>query len=738
MRSLCHRRVWLPGALAIAGIALLGYHAGGRARRPGGRNLTAEQCAALYDREVRPLLASRCVRCHGSKRRAGGLRVDSIAAMREGGDSGPAIVPRNIEQSPLLSRVAEHDMPRGAPPLTRQETILLARWVHNGALGNDPEIKPAAEHWAFQPPRALTVPSIHDDEVYNPIDAFIARARARAGLTRHNPPAGRSLLLRRVAIDLTGLPPTADDYRHFLADRSADAYEKAVESLLASPRYAERWARHCMDVWRYSSHDGRKAPKQITYGSEHIWRWRDYLIRALLADAGLDRIIIDMLAGDEASPGDVHALAATGYLARSFNLLDRNLWLTNTVDHAGRAFLGLSLGCARCHDHKFDTISQREYYQFRAFFEPHEIVTDDAHRLAHARDGESQLTYVLSGGNPRLPNKHLTIEPGVPKALGVIEPPKRIDLPEDGERTSSGRRLALARWLVADDNPLTARVIVNHVWQRHFGRGLVETTDEFGVRGKPPSHPELLDWLAVHFRASGWSLKWLHRLIVTSATYRMSSSTRDMADARRADPDNRWHWRYTPRRMEAEAVRDGVLHLAGALDTAVGGPDETTELAESSLRRSLYLRASRVDRVAFLDIFDAPRVDECYRRTESIVPQQALALMNSTFAWRNAERIALSLPDSAWERIATKALPAERAASRGRASGVVRSRAEPDGVFLLILGRAGTDDELESCGEFLREQARLLCAAGASDPARRARIYLVHALLNHNDFVTVR
>lgn len=735
MKCLFRRRVWLPAALVIVGVALLACHAGQRARRPSTRILTAEECAALYDREVRPLLASRCVRCHGPKRRGGGLRLDSIAAMRKGGDSGPAIVPREIDQSPLLSRVASHDMPRGEPPLSRQETILLAKWVYNGALGQDQAPRPEAAHWAFQPPRSPAIPNIRAAEIDNPIDAFIAQARAQAGVARHNPPAARALLLRRVAIDLTGLPPHEGDYRAFLADRSADAYEKAVERLLASPRYAERWARHWMDVWRYSSHDGRKALRQITYGSEHIWRWRDYLVQALHADAGLDRIITDMLAGDEASPGDPSALAATGYLVRSFNLLDRNVWLTNTVDHAGRAFLGLSLGCARCHDHKFDAISQREYYQFRAFFEPHEVVTDAARQLAHIRDGEMQPTYLLSGGNPRSPNKQVTIEPGVPKALGVMASPQRIDLPADGERTSSGRRLALARWLVADDNPLTARVIVNHVWLRHFGRGLVETADEFGVRGKPPSHPQLLDWLAVNFRANGWSLKWLHRLIVTSAAYRMSSTTKDMADSLRADPGNRWHWRFAPRRLEAEAVRDGILHLAGALDTVVGGPDEPTERAETSPRRSLYLRASRVDRVAFLDIFDAPRVDECYRRTDSIVPQQALALLNSTFAWRNAERIAARLRFPAQQENESARKQSAGDESAGDESG---GDAFVDSVFLHILGRSATADELDSCREFLHDQEASLNSSGASDAVRRARIYLVHALLNHNDFITVR
>src|SRR5262249_48187811 len=382
--------------------------------------------------------------------------------------------------------------------------------------------------------------------------------------------------------------------------------------LLASPRYAERWARHWMDVWRYSSHDERKAMKQLTYGSRSIWRWRDYIIESLQADKGLDQMIVEMLAGDEVARENPKALAATGYLVRNFNALDRNLWLSNTIEHTCRAFLGLTMGCARCHNHKFDPISQKEYYRFRAFFEPHEVV--DQNDRPYVRDGGITPTYLLKMGDPKTPDKRIWIEPQVPAVLGRVVQPKTLESSGCGKKgESSGRRLTLARWLVDDDNPLTVRVAVNHIWIRHFGRGLVETPAEFGVRGKAPSHPELLDWLAYEFRKSGWSMKWLHRQIVTSATYQMSSSSAGATEARQKDRDNRLYSCFPTRRMEAEVVRDSILYRAGNLDATIGGPDVDTDKAETSPRRSLYLRLSRVDRAAFLDIFDCAKTDECYK-----------------------------------------------------------------------------------------------------------------------------
>jgi hypothetical protein len=285
---------------------------------------------------------------------------------------------------------------------------------------------------------------------------------------------------------------------------------------------------------------------------------------------------------------------------------------------------------------------------------------------------------------------------------------------------SSGRRLALANWLTSADNPLVARVVVNHVWLRHFGRGLVETPAEFGTRGRPPTHPELLDWLAVQFRNHHWSMKWLHYTIVTSNTYRMSSSSRGLSACLKTDAQNQFYWHGPSKRAEAEVIRDSILHLAGKLDETIGGPDEDHNKADTSTRRSLYLRSSRVDRALFLETFDAARVEECYQRTESIVPQQALALLNSEFVWRGAETIARRLE--------------QRAGLGAQPTGADFARE----AFELIVGRPPSDEEMLLCRGFLREQKKLLEESSVGGAEARARTYLVHSLLNHNDFISIR
>ncbi len=641
--------------------------------------------------QVGQILAARCVRCHGALKVSGGLRVDTVEALLRGGDSGPAIVPGRPRASLLLARVAAHEMPKDGVPLSDGEVALLDEWIDLAAAPR-PDGR-LAVHWAFEPQRLPALPATG-----HPIDAFVDQQLRTAKIRCRAPPAERRLLLRRLSLDLTGLPPTEDEYRRLMDDAAADSYERAVDRLLASPRYGERWGRHFMDLWRYSSHEHRVDSKnKALHSSPHIWRWRDYLIRALQEDRGLDRMIVEMFAGDQRRDAPDDALAATGYLVRSQNTIDRDSWLTNVVDHAGRAFLGLSLGCARCHDHKFDPISQKEFYQLRSYFEPYVVQTDGD--VAHAVDGPVVPTHLFLRGDPRAPDPSVAIQPQVPAVPGHVACCDHLPAP------STGRRLALARWLVSDTNPLVARVLVNHVWLRHFGRGLVEVPDEFGVRSRPPTHPELLDWLAVEWRKHGWSLKWLHRTIVTSAAYRRSSSSAGLDACVTKDPQVRLYWRFPTRRAEAEVIRDSLLHLAGALDPTIGGPEEATERADDSPRRSLYFRTSRRERVPFLDVFDAARVEECYRRSETIVPQQSLALLNSPFVWRQARLIA------------------------------DRHGGDHDFVprmFALVLGREAEPAEAALGSAFLAQQELLL-----GNPAQ-ARAYLVHGLLNHNDFVTIR
>jgi len=746
----------------------------------------------VYTRDIKPILEARCYGCHGPARHKAGLRLDSPGSIRKGSNSGVVIVPRDSAKSLLIAVVSgAEDRPRMPPtgePLSPKQIALLKAWVDAGAPApyEEEEPDPARSHWAYRPPVLPSVPAVRDpDWARNPIDAFLAAEREKEGLTP-SPPISKGLLLRRIWIDLVGLPPTREELGAFLADTAEDAYEKAVDRLLASPQYGERWGRHWMDVWRYSDPDGRKAKQDIWWSNEHIWRWRDWIVKSLNEDKGYDRIVVEMLAGDEIAPDDPEALAATGFLVRNWFKLNRTIWLNYTVEHTAKAFLGLTVNCARCHDHKFDPISQKEYYQFQAFFEPHDICTDyfqvegddDCAAIAHAYDARpDEPTWIFRRGDEKNPDKTTSITPGVPAALGgsalQVTP---INISAAGcERTSTGRRLALARWLCNRDNPLTARVAVNHVWARHFGRPLVENVHDFGVRTKRPVQQPLLDWLAVELMAHDWSLKWLHRLIVTSAAYRMESSPRGRTtETLAADPDNQYYCRMNPRRMEAEVVRDSLLYLGGEIDWTMGGPPLDCLAGPDSPRRSSYYRYSREDKMEFLTTFDAAAVEECYRRQESVVPQQALALENSDFVWDQARRIARRLENEV-----------------GRLPAGALGQAFVTAAFEHVLGRAPEPAEVEACQHFLTRQERLLAdpsrltpfpppplvrsdlihavqvggdgmnaaptngslaglplvlgvtrqlpkVAPAGDPRQRAREYFIHALLNHHDFITIR
>jgi hypothetical protein len=731
--------------------------------------------------------------------------------------------------------------------------------------------------------------------VRNPIDAFIAADHDALGL-RPRPEADRAVLLRRVYLDLIGLPPTPAELHQFLKESSSAkpqaaeaAYASVVDELLARPQYGERWGRHWMDVWRYSDWAGYGP--QVRDSQPYIWRWRDWIIDSLNEDKGYDRMVLEMLAGDELAPDDPKALAATGYLVRNFKLLSREKWMQDTVEHTFQAFQGVTIGCAKCHDHMFDPLLQLEYYQVRAIFEPHNVRTDKLpHEPDIKKDGLVRVydkdpaapTSFFVRGDDRTPDKNKKIVPGVPEFLGgrfpkietiqlvtperhaaavkamIADSAKDVEiakaalvkdesnkalettyaaksaahdaliktlaaekLEDDGKinseawkkaateallaqrvaaarqaelalreaeaklaaattgtpaetmatkalkaakavadkttkeselppsvnykkratsghpPTSTGRRLAFAKWLAGEHNPLTARVAVNHIWLRHFGQAIVPSVFDFGKNGRAPSHPALLDWLAAELmnqeketgrrgdKETGWSMKHVHRLIVTSATYRQSS-TPDAANMQ-IDRDNKYLWRYAPHRLEAEAVRDAVFYVAGKLDLRRGGPDIDYKLGLTTPRRSLYFRHAAEKQMEFLQLFDAANVTECYERQHSIVPQQALALMNSDVALKHARILARTL-----------------AAKSSETSAFVGS------AFDHVLSRTPTKEERAECVKFLAEQTKALQAttlAGANvadgsqpsdDPAQRARENLVHALFNHHEFVTIR
>ena len=1110
-----------------------------------------------YGRDVKPLLA-RCTACHGALRQKNGLRLDTADLAKQGGDGGPAIEPGQSANSLLIDALTgANNVPRMPPegegePFTPLQIETLKAWIDQGAIAPAEEI-PAdpRKHWAYTPPVKARLPQPQEaDWGNNPIDAFLAAERERQGLTT-TPLADRGTLLRRVSVDLTGLPPTRDELLDFLNDSRPDAYERVVDRLLQSPRYAERWGRHWMDIWRYSDWYGSRGGNELRNSRRHIWRWRDWIVESIEADKGYDQMVVEMLAPDELAPGNLDLQRAGGFLGRNYYVFNRHVWLQDAVEYTGMALLGVTFKCARCHDHKYDPVSQEDYYRFRAFFEPYQVRTDPiagqpgkltGNQPAMAPPGATLAqghdivydaqpdvaTYLLLRGNEKDPVTERPLAPGVPPVFGTANPaitpiplpaeafypelrpairqqlladvrqaeekaadairqasadleaarvrltqieasgpqpnarsggdpflvesfaqprpelwqvlsgdwqyenghlvqkqvgsfltmvtrtvhptdfqarvryktlepggvhsigysfdvtenardwqaiytatnntvsnihafhrvagvetypavaivpqpfklndeltvdfavkgdllniwvngelkmayrlpvarqPGRFALwahsgtaefaelriepispdlrlvtdtktampspfgvvtqgdverqiatlqaggpardqvlelarlerlsvearvaaevekyeaqpavhdpamafaagkaerqlaafkarqgvspaeqalaaaqavlaqkPEDEgakkavaeaemklaaakgaseaaiaaagrddpaytplgtvyPQTTSGRRLALARWIVDRNNPLSARVAVNHMWLRHFGTALVPSVFNFGLNGKRPTHPELLDWLAVEFMERGWSTRAMHRLMVTSRAYQLQSQETGPDDPNLArDPENRWYWRGNSRRMEAEVVRDGLLHLAGRLDVSRSGPDLEPTAADVTPRRSFYFRHTPDDRALLLELFDAANASECYQRDESIVPQQALALANGVFAQEQARLLTARL-------LAAADLPA------GEVGGFVTR------AFEHILSRQPTLAERQLCEKYMADQAaRYTAVVGlkkiatgpaaqvkpAADPALRARESLVHVLLNYNEFVVVR
>ncbi len=790
-----------------------------------------------------------------------------------------------------------------------------------------------ATGYAWEPFQPIMRPEIpipkRVDWGRNPIDSFVAAEYDRLGMAPTTE-AAKHHLLRRVYLDLVGLPPTREQLLQFLADDSPVAYEQVVERLLASPEYGQRWGRHWMDIWRYSDWAGWTGGGQIRDSQPHIWRWRDWIIESLNADRPYDTMVRAMLAADEVTPQDADELRATGFLVRNYKMLSRETWMQDTVEHTCKAFLAITMNCARCHDHMYDPVSQTEYYQFRAIFEPHQVRADPlAHQsdvkvdgITRAYDADPNApTYLFTKGDDRNPEKDRTLPAGVPSILGqklfvapvnlpadvyypglqalvrnqlrqaaqqsidkarqalataesaateasklvananatdeqratnelsqkrltaaqcavaaaesqlkslqdriladdlkyamasssnevagtslddatkkaalseqqasllalessvrqsglavaevesslktkpedaalkknVVEATQKLEqaskaLDEAKKKSSTaptsysplsavypaqstGRRLALAEWLTSRDNPLVARVAVNHIWNRHFGRGLVPSMFDFGQNGKPPTHPALLDWLAAELmeptQVAGapvepWSMKHIHRLIVNSSVYRLS--TQIDAERLAKDPDNEYLMRASTKRMEAEIVRDAVLYVAGNLDVGMGGPDIDFELGFQVPRRSLYFRHAAEKEMTFLKIFDAAAVTECYQRKSSVMPQQALAMINSELTILQARRLVRN-----WKGDPLSDLEFSSA------------------MFEHILTRRATSDELSTCIQFLAESASRSAVGEvaaksddlskpSADPKMRAREQLVHVLMNHHEFVSI-
>jgi len=712
-----------------------------------------------------------------------------------------------------------------------------------------------SERYPWQPFETVKRPRVPDIATgRNAVDRFIIEKQQAHKLTPR-PEAPKDLLLRRVYLDLIGLAPTPKEREAFLSDKSPRAYEDVVDQLLERPEYGERWARHWMDIWRYSDWAGYKAA--LRDSQRHIWHWRDWIIESLNDDKSYDQMIREMMAADELYPADADKLRATGYLARHY-YANRQQWMDNVVTHTSQAFLGITLGCSKCHDHMYDDFPMQDYYSMRAVFESYNVRTDRVpgqldimkNGIPRAYDQSvTAKTYMFERGDERRRLTDKVIIPAAPASLNGELEIKQIPLPRLAHRperrpfvisdmmaaatkqvgdaktplakksaelklaalkaelaaekiedagkkssdewkaaaekttrlqreaavadaraqidkherdkkqaetemkeaknataktkasrrmktannqiaankkkltaaektmkgkpstkfksratktyltSSSGRRSAFAKWLSHKENPLTARVAMNHIWLRHFGQPIVPTVNEFGANGREPSHPALLDWLAAEFMDRGWSMKEMHRLIVTSATYRQSA-TSDKQN-QEIDPDNKWLWRWPSRRMEGEIVRDNVLHIAGTLDRTFGGPDIDNKLAQKSKRRSVYLRHAHEKLVEFVQIFDGPKVSECYMREESVQPHQALALANSPLTFDQAAVLSQSLEDNS-----------------------KNDKAFVRNAYLHILSREPKAEEQKLCEEFMKKP--------------NAKKRLVMTLFNHNDFITIR
>jgi cytochrome c553 len=735
---------------------------------------------------VRPILIRRCFECHGPDSRAkGGLRVDSRAAVLKGGQTGPAVVPGDPARSLLIGAV-RHDgdlkMPPRGKKLPEEEIAALAEWVRAGAPWPGASSPMAPAHWAFLPPVDPPLPPAKEaDWGGSPVDRFV-RARLDAAGLEPSPPADRRTLLRRATFDLHGLPPAPEEVAAFLADRSPDAFERVVDRLLASPRYGERWGRRWLDVARYADSNG--GDRNLVFA--HAFRYRDYVIRAFNDDLPYDRFVIEQLAGDLLPAPDRRTRneqwIATGFLAlgpkpilKNDNDLAEMDVVDEQIDTVGRAFLALTLGCSRCHDHKFDPLPTRDYYALAGIFKSTrsidrydlKIERSWTERALGSDEDESELVRLKLAVERAEDNRRFTIDrekarefdreterlrkeaARIPVAVAVKEGEPadcavhlRGDPQTLGERIPRGfprvlggggpsigpdrsGRLELARWIASPSHPLTARVMVNRLWKGHFGEGLVRSTENFGRLGERPDHPELLDWLALRFVEDGWSVKRMHRRLMLTATYAMGSR-RDAAAAS-ADPENRLRWRFPSRRLEAEEIRDAILAVAGRLDFAAGGPAvpaaanfvslekswvrRTVDDATATGRRSVYLPVIRSG------VFDLFRVFDFADPSVSTGRREASTVASQALFMMNSDLVRRA-SESFAARTRREAGPDE--ASRVRLA------------WRLAFGRPPEPPELEEALEFLDRYA-----AAAPSGREGAWAGLCRAILSSNEFVFI-
>jgi Protein of unknown function (DUF1553)/Protein of unknown function (DUF1549)/Planctomycete cytochrome C len=885
------RQALVASLVAVWGVAVIGSVA----------PLPAVQEPVSFARDIRPIFQATCESCHGEPQ-VSGLDLRTREGALKGGDHGVAIVPGSADQSRLYRRIAGLEQP--AMPMkgtiTVQQVAAIKTWIDQGAhwdLAAEPSPASkretpasARDYWAFKLPVQAPIPN-DSKNFQNPIDRFLEHARREQGLEAA-PRAARLTLLRRAYLDLVGLPPSPAETTTFLADDAPGAWERLIETLLASPHYGERWGRHWLDVARYADSSGFEQD----YDRPNAWRYRDYVIGAFNQDKPYNEFVKEQIAGDELDTRTTDTLIATGFLRAgprvAFREKDnperRHEYLDDLIATTGKGLLGLTIQCARCHNHKFDPIPQRDYYSLAATFfgyvetthplvppaeaeayetkvrdidarlkslraeikkieapyeqrlrqdaykrfpEPvqqaiakperertvgeqllaqqviesvsiaqrdldriitaedaarrsrlaarivalgkerpapipvAEIATDGDYRFApdgagdevigcpkcrvtdattgsflHTGPGRYQAppSYLLIRGDPN--SKGPLMKPGFVTAATYGNPPTEMP-PADGR--TSGRRRALAEWLASPQNPLTARVIVNRIWHHHFGRGLVATLDNFGKMGDAPTHPALLDWLAVEFMNRGWSIKQMHRLIMTSQAYQMASAYEHAAD-REKDPGNQYLWRFRAQRLDAEIVRDSILVASGSLNRAVGGPAvfpvlpkelltsvshgiwRSEEDGPSVWRRSVYVYRRRGLVFPMFQVFDLPEQNvTAGARTVSTVPTQALALLNDAFVLRQAQLFA--------DRV-TREAGGDPVKQIELAYRIALTR--PPSETELALTLEAMNHRLGSSG--VERPALSGVGSSSSSGVERSLVDVTHVLFNLNEFVYVR
>ncbi len=844
----------------------------------------------FFLKNIRPIFTSRCQGCHNDSLKFSGLTLESGEGLRNGGLHGPVVTPGDPAASRLyrkVSRMEKPSMPMQGEPLSDADVALIKRWIEMGAPWPvDPKSADAAkqqqtrlesmkkledrrvitakdrEWWSFKPPVRSAVPSpARNKMVSNPIDAFILSSLEAKGL-EPAPVASRATLMRRLFFDLIGLPPTPEEVDAFMNDKAPDSYKKLIDRLLDSEHYGERWGRHWLDVARYADSDGYEYDML----RPNSWRYRDYVIRAFNQDKPFDRFIREQLAGDELPDRDYDSLTALGFcrngpfigdMVLMQNEQTRSDELDDIVSTTSLAFLGTTIGCARCHDHKFDPIAQKDYYRMISVFFPSvrkdlplappnliddyeskvkvidekieaiknekkaiqkpvderllqtkysklpddiqlALKTKPAKRTEAQKLQAEQVAYSVKAGDAEiltelsaddrnkvesltvaiadlektkpvpLPMVQAITDPGStappsyflhrgsilskgspmnPGTITVLNPegfePPFPEKAPSGNTT--GRRLALANWIASEKNPMTARVMVNRIWQHHFGRGLVGTPNDFGHMGERPTHPELLDWLATEFIRSGWSIKALHRLILSSRTYQQASAFAQPNNVK-IDAENRYLWKMPLQRLEGEIVRDSILSVSGALRPKMGGPGVFPEVDSEVLkgaayqrwpetkdgpdawRRSIYVTEMRSISAPILDLFDPPEnIGSCARRNTTTIAPQALQLLNNRFVGGQSALFA--------DRLRSET-------GRDRTKQVERA-------FILALGRMPKPGELAASLAFIsrqeeyhRTQSDVLRLRGTdpaevAPPQKAALVDFCHSLFNLNEFVYV-